>query len=471
MSKKKLISFAENDVKVQTLEEINDSQFVKARMRCFSDGMTSHRYSFSLDVLRGAESTILGKPLLWAYSIWTDDANEHDASEIICGFIPKDAKDADITYEYDEDLHKTFMYVNCYIWAVYAKKLMQIFERTDGIKDVSTELWLIDSTEHVEEKYSEVNQFAYTGVTILGESVNPACQGANIEILKFSENEFLKAKEKFEKQLNNSSNSESSNDGSFFMSKNSNENKEENTLEKENSKNSATTNEPEVLENAKAVVATRISVTQNTDVYEDNGDFRGYEHEYHSKESTVVKEIPDVDTTTNAENKTADNACTGTNNTEDGATEPISDKNSAEVTVDKNSDEPSLEEKYSILEAKFSAKEAEMATLQQNYEALELKCSSLQQYHDNKENETKVMVIECALNDVADILSADEISQWREKSLTCANVDSFKNELKAYAFDLQKNSGIKPEQTLRNSIPNVEIEESGSVWDRLAKIF
>lgn len=121
------------------------------------------------------------------------------------------------------------------------------------------------------------------------------------------------------------------------------------------------------------------------------------------------------------------------------------------------------------MEVKCSALEAELTTLKNNYSALELKCTSLEQYKTNKENEEKTVAIECALNDVADILSDKEIEQWREKSLTCSSVDGFKNELKAFAFDVQKKNGVKPVETLRNSIPVVQEDESTNVWDRLAK--
>ena len=35
--------------------------------------------------------------------------------------------------------------------------------------------------------------------------------------------------------------------------------------------------------------------------------------------------------------------------------------------------------------------------------------------------------------------------------------------------DVQKKNGVKPVETLRNSIPVVQEDESTNVWDRLAK--
>jgi hypothetical protein len=65
---KKIISFSVDDIQFESLDEINDSQFALGRLHCFASGQTSHKYRFSEEVLKNAESTILKKPLLWNYS-------------------------------------------------------------------------------------------------------------------------------------------------------------------------------------------------------------------------------------------------------------------------------------------------------------------------------------------------------------------------------------------------------------------
>ncbi len=453
---KKLISFSIDEIEtVKTLEEINDSQFTKIRLRAFSDGITRHGYGFALDIIKESAFTILGKPILFKHDMWTDDAGSHEPDEVQCGFVPKDEKDANIQFEYDDDLDKTFLTVNAYLWNVYQKDLIRILERDDGYKNVSVEMWLIEYEEDLKDKigFVPVTRFVFNGITILGSSISEACEGADMQVIKFSYDDYQKAQLIFEKQLNNSFNQES-NEDSFLIQKNS-ENKEE-TMAKE-IKNTAT-DTPEVLENGEKFTTTNVSVSEYTDTYDDNGKFVESTSEYHSKSETTVEQTEETPeklenaTTEKEDIKDSDNSTCENNSCK-------SEKNSCK----------SIEEKCSALEVKCADLQTELTTLKNNYSALELKCNSLEEYKTNKENEEKTIAIECALNDVVDILSADEIAQWRKKSLTCSSVDGFKNELKAFAFDIQRKNGVTPVETLRNSIPNTQEDEPTNVWDRLAK--
>lgn len=448
---KKLISFSVDEIEnPKTLQEINDSQFTKVRIKAFSTGVTRHNYAFNEDVLKAAAFSILGKPVLYKYNMWTDDASSHEPDEIQCGFIPKDETDADISFEYDEATGKTFLYVNAYLWKVYQEKLINILQRDNGIKSVSVEMWLIEYVDNGGNSPIDVKQFVFNGVTILGDDVTPACEGAAMEVVKFSIEDYTKAECEFKEKLNNSINRESDED-SFLIQKN-NINKEE--LMAEELKN-ATTESPEVLENAEVVTTTNVNVSEYKDTYDDNGCFVSSESEYHSKSETTVEQVPDDTNTTvtNAENTSVDT--TG--------------ENPEEMDNACKSDN-ATEEKCGELEVKCSALETEIMTLKNSLEALKLENATLADYKANKEKESITLAVECALNDVSTILSQDEITQWREKSLTCANFDAFQNELKAFAFDAQNKNGTKVPETLRNSIPQEVVVEPTNVWERLEKL-
>lgn len=465
---KNIVTFSADSIElIDDAKDVNDSQFCKARLTCFGSGTTSHGYNFSEEVIKDAEFSILGKAILFKYNIFTDDCEGHEEDEIPAGFVP--LENANITYTQTDN--GLMMTVDCYIWKLYSGKLCDILARTDGIKDVSVEMLLIETKENEDGKTTDVLKFVYTATTILGEKINPAKQGSNIEVVHFSEqkSEYMQAKEQFEKKLYNSSLvnqeslSQSDSDGSFLYC--NKEQDKEVTMEKEVVNNSAE-NTPEVLENAEQVKTTNVSVSEYTDTYDDNGNFVSSESEYHDKSVTTVEQIPDTteDTTNtevnNADTEQVDNSCVKENNTEEEVVENSADKDTEEVD---------MSVKCSELELKCSQLESELTTLKNSFSTLELKCSTLEEYKNNKENELKLQSVECALNDVVDILSAEQVSQWRERSLQCSNVDQFKNELKAFAFDLQKQNGTKQVETLRNSIPLVETVEPTNVWDRLAK--
>ena len=421
---KGLLTFSKDE----NLTKVNDAQFMQARLRCFADGRTSHGWKFTLESVQKAAFTLLGKPILWAYNFWQDDANGHDEDEIPCGFIPNDEKLADIQFVYDEEYNKTFVEVNCYIWKVYAEKLVEIFERTDGVKDVSSELWIINQDK--DDEYL-VTDFCFTGVTILGEHVNPAVQGADITVVKFSD-EFENAKAEFMK-LNNM------------------EEGGQNTMENENIQE---------LDNAVEVKRTQVKVSECVTTYKDNGDVVT-EHEEHEKEIETVTEVDETVVVENADD------CTEVKATEEEcADEPVEEK-CEKVECTDTDETPDYEALYNSAQESIAGLNSELDKLKNSYAVLEAKCSDLEEYKMNKETEEKNKALACAMADVADCFTPAEMDEWKEKAVKCSNIDAFKNELKAAAFDRQKNNT----PSIRNPIPmdcsDIK-KDNATLWDRVA---
>ena len=419
---KGLLTFSKDE----NLTKVNDAQFMQARLRCFADGRTSHGWKFTLESVQKAAFTLLGKPILWAYNFWQDDANGHDEDEIPCGFIPNDENLADIQFVYDEEYNKTFVEVNCYIWKVYAEKLVEIFERTDGVKDVSSELWLINQDKDDEQL---VTDFCFTGVTILGEHINPAVQGADITVVKFSD-EFENAKNEFMK-LNNM------------------EEGGQNTMENENIQE---------LDNAVEVKRTQVKVSECVTTYKDNGDVVT-EHEEHEKEIETVTEVDETVVVENADD------CTEVKATEEEcADEPVDEKCEEVECADET---PDYEALYNSAQESIAGLNSELDKLKNSYAVLEAKCSDLEEYKMNKETEEKNKALACAMADVADCFTPAEMDEWKEKAVKCSNIDAFKNELKAAAFDRQKNNT----PSIRNPIPmdcsDIK-KDNATLWDRVA---
>ena len=421
---KGLLTFSQDE----NLTKVNDAQFMKARLRCFADGRTSHGWKFTLESLQKAAFTLCGKPILWAYNFWQDDANGHDEDEIPCGFIPNDEELADIQFVYDEEYDKTFIEVDCFIWKVYAEKLVEIFQRTDGVKDVSSELWIINQDKN--DEYL-VTDFCFTGVTILGEHINPAVQGADITIVKFSD-EFENAKAEFMK-LNNM------------------EEGGQDTMENENIQE---------LDNAVEVKRTQVKVSECVTTYKDNGDVVT-EHEEHEKEVETVTEVDDNETVVveNADDCTEEKAAE-----DECADEPTEEKCEQ---VECAEETPDYEALYNSAQETITNLNSELDELKNSYSILETKCSDLEEYKINKETEEKNRALACAMADVADCFTPAEMDEWKEKAVKCSNIDAFKNELKAAAFDRQKNNT----PSVRNPIPmdcSDMKKDNATLWDRVA---
>ena len=515
----KLVSFAVGeDDNVMTPEEIEASQFQKVHFRIYSaDRVNAHGYTCSLKVLKKYAKTICGKPILAYYNKYAnagsgDCAGHEDSSfarEYPIGFFPEDTK---ITYEKDDN-GTIFLCADGYIWEVYYSHITDLFARNGGKKGVSSEVLIINSEVIEETNVEEILQYSFAGLTILGDTdaygnnICPAvegCQGVLVTNSAMNE-EYQKAKEEFEKILYNSSNQESENSGSFLNTKN----QKEEVMDKDQVKNSSPS---EPVDNAEQIVTTEVKVSQDTHTYGDHGEYLGSTHEAHKVETTEVIDIPeenvksavaenstaeeekvdkienatDPAVSENASGNTQDNACTDKN-----ADEETQDEKSDGEDPDKQNNECKSENANTGSETETNACKSENAdlsdencrqnnsvtleeyeALKKDFNALMVKCQSLEEYKNNRESQDMKNAIELALNSVSHILDADQIDSWRKEAekFSYNQLDDFKNRLKAFAFDVQEKKGVPSDEQLRNSIPQTEVtDDSLDLWDRLSK--
>lgn len=496
------VKFSEK-AEILSLEEINDMQFAKLRIKAYSTALTAHGYFSTRSELKKAAKSICNKPLLVYVNPFTDDFEGHEddglfRKEIPCGFIPNE-ESANIKIEKDSD-GIFFLVCDAYIWTMYFENVKSIFERDDNSKSVSVELLVID-TEEKDDGTIELKEFSFTGITLLGNKVQPAVKGAKAELIKNSyyvntNDEYEKAKVEFEKILYNSVKQEPVSTDSFLIQKN-----KEETMETEIIKNSAS---PDVVENAVQEVSTKVEVSTDVYSYDDNGKFVGATHEEHEVRTTEVNEVPEDEVKPEMEPvenaKCSDNACKTQENecktecneckTQDNACKPQNNEckvdneckevenvckennecKSKNACKQKNASTVSVEE-FEALKVKCSALETELSKKKNAYDALLLKCNSLEEYKNNKEKENMKNAIEIALNSVSHILSPDQIDEWRKESQKCSasNVDEFTNKLKAFAFDVQEKNGVVQKDSIRNSIPKEVENESTDFWERMAR--
>lgn len=525
----KLISFAVNDA-VMTPEEIEQKQFQKIHFRIYSNQLNEHGYLCSLKVLKKYAYTIQGKPILAYYKKYGNHGNgdfgghEHSmfAQEIAVGFFPNDCV---VTYEKGED-GTVYLCADGYIWTEYYQHIVNVFNDFNGVKGVSSEIYMIKTELDEETGIENILQYSFTGLTLLGDydametPIHPAVPGCQGKLVEFSalEEKYKEAKCDFEKILycSNNKNQESDQSGSFF-----NENIKEAEMDENKVKNAASS---EVVENAEKIVTTKVKTEVNTVKYDDNYRYIGEENEEHKKVVTEVIQVPEetLDTNTNKDDKdivenatSEEKAETSSDNkeeknvsdpeskdekvengnvdnpTEETKSDDIDENacktdnacvdnacNDKNACKEENADDGSVDETVSIeefnaLKEKCESLENSLSAKTVECENLQAKCNSLEEYKNNKETEIMHNTINRALDEVSNVLNAVQMDDWKARSKECtiADTDKFINELKAFAFDVQEKNGTTKPDLLRNSIVTNDVAnlDEMDMWDRLER--
>jgi hypothetical protein len=179
---------------------LNDDTLVYARVKVMHSDLNLNNSTFFEESIKNAEGSLKNKPIL-AYIKKTDGEDKKDFAgheievtladgevkvtylERPIGVIPESNN-----YEMVEEDGKLWVYSDAYLWVDYANEAMDIFEE-NNVKSVSMEI-VIDDYELKEDGTFDITAYRYNGVTVLGDDVNPAMTGAQIEV-NFSENSTL----------------------------------------------------------------------------------------------------------------------------------------------------------------------------------------------------------------------------------------------------------------------------------------
>ena len=188
--------FSVEDIQdVTNPSHIDISQFSLLRVACFSTGVSAHDTIVDEETLRRTASSILQKPFVFEYDIVFDDLGTHSDREIAAGFVPHNA-DIDFSYMADGSL---MLYCDVLIWKRYSQDLVKFFQRDNNRKSVSVEIEIFDSEYDEETGITKIKDFVYTCITGLGDMVTGAIDGAEA-IMVFSK-EYEEAKSDYEKSF------------------------------------------------------------------------------------------------------------------------------------------------------------------------------------------------------------------------------------------------------------------------------
>ena len=128
-----------------------------------------------------------GQPEFYSHNMHEDENGDVVYDEVPIGIVPESCN-AKIVY--DEEKDKNYVEVDGYIFEEYSKAA-EILQREQECA-VSVELSINELSYNAKEKYLEIEDFFFSGVTILGKTpsgqpVNPGMQGANIRLSDFEE--------------------------------------------------------------------------------------------------------------------------------------------------------------------------------------------------------------------------------------------------------------------------------------------
>lgn len=185
-----------------SFSDSQDPSLMKVTLKACHCGINRNNSKISEESMKAAFPTFANKPIL--AEIITDKDGEKDfgshamsfetdeeGNEIIryieqpVGIIPETNN---IHLEYDKVQDKTYTIVDGYIFNYYGNETSDIIKRKNGTK-VSVELEIYDMAWSGKDKVLVINDFSFSGVTLLGEAVGEGMIGSRLDIADFSKKE------------------------------------------------------------------------------------------------------------------------------------------------------------------------------------------------------------------------------------------------------------------------------------------
>ena len=179
------------------VDENPNSQFATAKIQAFSSSINKHDMNCSEEVLQKTAPSIFFKPILYNINKIFDSFNSHTDPEhtLIGGFCVPNSEE----FVRLPDGRLAFNII-ARLFKRYVPKVMEILKRDNGAK-VSVEMDLLDSEERP-DGIIEMKNFEYSGICLLGEFVQPASEGAHLEMLSFAKEQDI-YNEAYEKEFSN----------------------------------------------------------------------------------------------------------------------------------------------------------------------------------------------------------------------------------------------------------------------------
>ena len=177
------------------IDDYSDNQLAIVEVYVCHDGNNHHNMPIDLSVIKKAKRTLKNKFLVAGFD--GDDFEGHEPDEQIVGFFPESSE-----MKFVEKDGRTYLVAQAIMSKVYAKCAYDVFvDDENNYRSVSMEITVLGTEVNDDDGLEHITKFVFNGVTLLGESHMPACEGANASIIKFSKENALKV---YSKRLKNS---------------------------------------------------------------------------------------------------------------------------------------------------------------------------------------------------------------------------------------------------------------------------
>ena len=177
------------------IDDYSDNQLAIVEVYVCHDGNNHHNMPIDLSVIKKAKNTLKNKFLVAGFD--GDDFEGHEPDEQIVGFFPESSE-----MKFVEKDGRTYLVAQAIMSKIYAKWAYDVFvDDEDNYRSVSMEITVLGTEVNDDDGLEHITKFVFNGVTLLGESHMPACEGANASIIKFSKENALKV---YSKRLKNS---------------------------------------------------------------------------------------------------------------------------------------------------------------------------------------------------------------------------------------------------------------------------
>lgn len=177
------------------IDDYSDNQLAIVEVYVCHDGNNHHNMPIDLSVIKKAKKTLKNKFLVAGFD--GDDFEGHEPDEQIVGFFPESSE-----MKFVEKDGRTYLVAQAIMSKIYAKWAYDVFvDDEDNYRSVSMEITVLGTEVNDDDGLEHITKFVFNGVTLLGESHMPACEGSNASIIKFSKENALKV---YSKRLKNS---------------------------------------------------------------------------------------------------------------------------------------------------------------------------------------------------------------------------------------------------------------------------